>query len=278
MRELMARIWRRLRSMLRGGPPPLFSGIYASWSDAQRASGGYAAGTILEKARLATRKVVSGEAAFERDTVAFEYPQPDESKLRGLRRAAGACNGRLSVLDFGGALGSAYHQNRRYLEAIDGLRWSVVEQPHFVRCGQQEFQTETLRFYDSIDACLEREQPNVVLLSGVLGYLERPLDLLREIAQRRLPYILIDRTATSADGITRLTVQHVAPEIYDASYPCWLFERQAIVASIARGRASNRPVGRARPATNAHDAADAQRPRRAASNAAAAPSISSGSA
>ena len=232
IRDLAARIRGRLRRLFRGPPPFLFSGVYARWADAQQASGGYSAATILEKARIATRKVVSGEAAFERDTVLFREPEPDETKLRGLSRAASANGGRLSVVDFGGALGSAYHQNRQYLVAPGGLRWSVVEQPHFVSCGQQEFQTETLRFYKSLEACIDQEQPNVALLSGVLSYLEFPLDVLRHLARRSLPFILIDRTAIAADGKTRLSVQRVAPEIYDASYPCWIFSRQAIIDAL----------------------------------------------
>ncbi|MBC7804127.1 MAG: methyltransferase, TIGR04325 family [Candidatus Parcubacteria bacterium] len=232
---LAARIRGRVRQMFRGPPPRLFSGSHARWADALQASGGYSATAILDKARAATRKVVSGEAAFERDTVLFSEPKADEAKLGGLRRAASAGGGRLSVVDFGGALGSAYHQNRRYLDLPGGLRWSVVEQAHFVRCGQQEFQTDELRFYDSLQDCVDLERPNVALLSGVLSYLELPLELLRQVAQYRVPFVLIDRTATSSDGKTRLTVQNVAPEIYDASYPCWIFDRQAIVDAMGSG-------------------------------------------
>src|SRR6187431_804796 len=49
-----------------------FRGNYQSWDEARRASVGYDAPAILEKVRVATLKVISGEAACERDSVAFD--------------------------------------------------------------------------------------------------------------------------------------------------------------------------------------------------------------
>ena len=47
-----------------------------------------------------------------------------------------------------------------FLDAIPNLLWSVVEQPHFVRCGRLEFETERLRFFESIaDACQRGANP-----------------------------------------------------------------------------------------------------------------------
>ena len=84
----------------------LFVGDYGSWAEAEHASIGYSAPNILERTRLAMLKVKNGEALYERDSVVFDrvaYPFP---LLAGLLRARSMDGNRLSVLDFGGSLGT----------------------------------------------------------------------------------------------------------------------------------------------------------------------------
>src|SRR5690242_10882804 len=109
-----------------------FVGNYSTWSEARDASSGYDSPSILEHVTSAMLKVVKGKAAYERDSVTFDrvsYPYP---LLAALLRVASISNGFLSVLDFGGSLGSSYMQCRDFLACIENLRWSVVEQNAFV--------------------------------------------------------------------------------------------------------------------------------------------------
>ncbi|RYE44958.1 MAG: methyltransferase, TIGR04325 family [Hyphomicrobiales bacterium] len=138
--------------------------------------------------------------------------------------AASRHDGRLNVLDFGGAFGSAYWQNRRFLEHLPELRWSVVEQRAFVEAGIKEFQRDHLRFYYDVSECLANEQVNLLLLSGVLHYLPAPYDFLQSTLERRIPYVLIDRAMAHRLGRDRLSIQKVPAWIYDASYPVWLMD------------------------------------------------------
>ena len=156
---------------------PAWSGDYASWAEALAASSGYDAPAILDRVEAAALKVKRGEAVHERDSVVFDAIEYSWPLLSGLLWAA-ARDGRLDVVDFGGALGSTYAQNRHFLQPLPSLRWSVVEQPHFVERGRRSFQDERLRFYESLEACLTENTPNVLVLSSVLQYLERPYDLL----------------------------------------------------------------------------------------------------
>ncbi len=73
----------------------------------------------------------------------------------------------------------------------------------------------------------------MLLLSGVLPYLEAPHDFLREAAGLGFPFILIDRTPCLEQGEDRLTVQRVPPEVYPASYPAWFLDTGKLVASLA---------------------------------------------
>ena len=51
------------------------SGDYRSWGEAMAASTGYDTEIILEKTKTALLKVKNGEAAYERDSVAFDEIQ-----------------------------------------------------------------------------------------------------------------------------------------------------------------------------------------------------------
>jgi len=205
-----------------------FTGDYKSWEDAEKVSTGYSAPEILEKTRAAVLKVKAGDAVFERDSVAFNRPQHEFPLLAGLLRVAAAAKGRLSVVDFGGSLGSTYFQSRKFLSIVQDLRWSVVDQPAQVACGQKDFADEQLHFYRTIPDCLSEQQPNVLLLSNVIQYLPKPYPFLEDMIALKIPSIILERTAFSCTGRDRLTVQHVPASLYDASYPAWFLSEPSL--------------------------------------------------
>ncbi|MDB5807755.1 MAG: hypothetical protein JWN73_5077 [Betaproteobacteria bacterium] len=213
-----------------GGNGIEFSGDYPSWAQASAQATGYAAGNILEKAREAVLKVKRGEAACERDTVVFDHIEYSYPLLANLLHAASLNGNRLSVLDFGGALGSSYYQNRGYLRHLGELHWMVVEQPHFVECGKTHFADGVLSFHESVEGALAVRRPDFVLLSSVVQYLEHPGQIVQTLVKTRAPTILVDRAPVLFDVPTRLTVQTVPPSIYEASYPCRLFNERELIA------------------------------------------------
>lgn len=202
------------------------SGDYRSWDEAMLASTGYDSEIILEKTRIALLKVKNGEAVYERDSVLFDEIEYSWSLLAGLMWVAARSGGTLNVLDFGGSLGSTYFQNRAFLSALPEVRWNIVEQSRYVETGKACFADDRLCFYADIADCLADTQPNVVLLSSVLQYLERPYAILDQILALSCNHIIIDRTPFWAGPTDRLCVQTVPPSIYAASYPCWIFSRQ----------------------------------------------------
>jgi len=210
-----------------------FSGNYRSFAEASGSAPGYTASNILEKARDSLLKVKDGKAACERDTVLFDYIQYSYPLLANLLHVAGRNDGRLSVLDFGGALGSSYYQNRGYLSHLRELNWMVVEQAHFVACGQADFADEHLSFHETVEAAIAYRRPDVILLSSVLQYLEDPPAMVHKLISAGIGTIIVDRAPVVFDVPTRLTVQTVPPSIYEAAYPCWLFNEQAFVDLFA---------------------------------------------
>ncbi len=228
-RALLPPIVYELAARHRG---PGWSGDYASWSDALAASTGYDTKVILERVEAAALKVKRGEAVHERDGVLFDSIEYSWPLLSGLLWVAARDAGRLDVVDFGGALGSTYAQNRHFLAPLRALRWSVVEQSHFVERGRRSFQDERLRFYESLEACLAENTPNVLVLSSVLQYLEQPYELLAGLD--RFPFAIVDLTPVHDGPDDRLTVQEVPPSIYPARYPCWFFSEARLVAALER--------------------------------------------
>jgi putative methyltransferase (TIGR04325 family) len=108
-----------------------------TWQDAVRASAGYAAAGIFEKAIGAARQVRDGKAAFERDTVLFQQPEYSHQMLAWMLLARLRL-GKLSVLDFGGGFGSRYFQHKSLFRELGHVRWAVVEQDNIVDAGQAD--------------------------------------------------------------------------------------------------------------------------------------------
>lgn len=199
-----------------------WKGNYTSWDDAQNAAGGYDSEEILHKVKSSLLRVKHGEVIYERDGVIFNENQYSWPLVAGLMHAAANAEGELNVLDFGGSLGSTYYQNQPFLNSLKSVSWNIVEQPHFVSEGNLYFADGKLKFYDSIKHCLKKQSPRVLLLSSVMQYLESPYEMLSEVCSYNFDYIIVDRTPFTLDNKERITIQVVPPEIYKASYPCWL--------------------------------------------------------
>ncbi|WP_064710837.1 TIGR04325 family methyltransferase [Rhizobium bangladeshense] len=212
----------------------VFDGPYDSWRSAAAASDGYDAPVILAKVLEATRAVVEGRAAYERDTVIFTEKSYSHPLLAWLLYVASRSDLRLRVVDIGGALGSSYFQNRTALAHLADVKWCVVEQPHFVSAGRTEFEDDRLSFSDSLEEAIDRVKPDLVLLSGVLQYLEYPLEFLESLLSGGVKFILIDRTAAQFDVAAKPFVQRVPAWIYSASYPIWFLNGNELHDSFAR--------------------------------------------
>jgi putative methyltransferase (TIGR04325 family) len=225
-----------LFTLLRLRPTPVvsFTGDYPSWSAAAIASRGYNSPLILDKVRTSALSVKRGEATFERDSVTFHHPEIRWPLLACIFHAALQSDAAtFHVIDFGGSLGSTYFQHRTALAGITHLMWSIIEQPHYVLCGQQDFSDDVLQFFDDIrDAEKRRSAITLVLLSGVLQYIEDPgliIDIAKNLGAK---YLLLDRTPVIDGAHDRITVQHVTEPIYDAEYPHRFFSRDRLLSSI----------------------------------------------
>ncbi|RYD73973.1 MAG: methyltransferase, TIGR04325 family, partial [Sphingobacteriales bacterium] len=130
------------------------------------------------------------------------------------------------------SFGSSYFQNKHFLKKLSTLKWTVVEQKHFVEDGKISFTDEHLDFAYQVDDIPNTDKPHCLLLSSVLQYLEDPDRWLEKFFAYQFPYIIIDRTAFINDK-QRLTVQSVPEFIYKASYPCWFFNEDEFLLKFS---------------------------------------------
>jgi putative methyltransferase (TIGR04325 family) len=236
--KALARDWlppvlvRWFRQMRGGGIR--FEGDFATWDEANSHCTGYDAEYILAKVLASALKVKHGEAAAERDSVLFDQIEYAWPVLAGLMWAAARTGGRLNVLDFGGALGSSYFQNRKFLQPLPDVRWNVVEQPHYIDAGRKHIQDTPLQFYKTIEECLSESQPNVVFLSSVLQYLPDPFGMLNKLGAVNADVLILDRTSFSISGdYDTIRLQHVPENIYKATYPCHVFNEGKLCQYIS---------------------------------------------
>ena len=209
-----------------------FFGNFLTWKDTVNASTGYNTNEIIKKVKHSLLKVKSGEAIYERDSVLFDKIHYSWPLLTCLLWIASQKGNRLNLIDFGGSLGSSYFQNRKFLVHLKELKWNIIEQEKMVECGKKYFENEYLKFYFSLDDCIKEQNPDAILLSSVIQYIEKPYGLLKKIINYGLEFIIIDRTAFVKGDKDRLTVQKVSPKIYKASYPAWFFSETKFLKSF----------------------------------------------
>jgi len=209
-------------------PVKLFGwfGNYPNWKVAMEKCKGYDDIIILEAVKKSILKVKKGDAAYERDSVLFDEIPYSEPLINTFKNIANENAGVLHVVDFGGSLGSSYFQNRTFLNEIEVLNWSIVEQKHFVDCGKELLEDEQLKFYYTINEAIKNNKSSVLLLSSVIQYFEDPKALIQKCINYNFDYIIIDRTAFINKDNDRITVQIVPEYIYKASYPAWFFNEQ----------------------------------------------------
>jgi putative methyltransferase (TIGR04325 family) len=198
-------------------------GDYSSWEEAEKNCSGYDSDLIFNKIQKAVLSVQTGEAKFERDGTLFYKEEYNWQLVAALLMAASSNQGVLYVTDFGGSLGSSYFQHKKLLSFLEEIKWCVIEQKHFVDFGKKHLELNEFIFCNNIQDCLKQQHPQILILSSVLQYLEKPFEMIDDFLNFDYNYIFIDRTAFTKKNRHELTVQKVDPEIYPASYPSWFF-------------------------------------------------------
>lgn len=221
----------KIKKIIGRGPKYGFFGFYNTWAEAQSESTGWSSAEVLKKVSASALKVKNGQAAYERDSVLFDKVQYSWPLLALLLRVALENDGILRVADFGGSLGTTYFQNRDFLANVKKIEWNIIEQENYVNRGNELFEDGKLNFFTDINSLLaQKNKPNVLIVSSVIQYLEKPFDMIQNFLDADFDYIIFDRTSFLEIPDHRIAIQKVKPSIYDATFPIWFFNYEKFLA------------------------------------------------
>lgn len=204
-----------------------YLGDYVSWQDAASECRGYDDSAILDKVIQASKKIIDGEAVWERDSFLF-YQEKYVYKLCAsiLRCALRNNNQGVRVLDIGGSLGSTYFQNRKYLSDVKNLEYVVAEQDHYAAYGHEYLEDAVLKFISSERDWENMERFDIILMSGSLQYIPNYTEIISKIKKAEPRYIIFDRVLVGDRG--RICRETVPETIYKSSYPLRIFSEEEI--------------------------------------------------
>jgi putative methyltransferase (TIGR04325 family) len=196
---------------------------FSDWNSAVVKSTTYNTEDVFKKTLSSARKVRDGLAVYERDSVIFNKIQYDWALLSSLMFITNVHN-RLNVLDYGGALGTTYRQNKKFFDLLDCKKsWIILEQKRFVDIGKHEFSNNELSFINSLDEL--NDSIDLVLLGSSICYFEKPYGVLANLIKLKPNFILITKTPFSDLDEDNLSIQIIRPSIYNATYPVWTFSK-----------------------------------------------------
>lgn len=209
---------------------PAYSGPYSSFEEAKKNSSGYNTPVIFEKVKQSTHLMLEDSHSFAQDGISNATPTYRYPVIATLLQQASQ-HGELRVIDFGGALGTSYLALTRFLgNTALNIQWGIVEQPHYVMYGKKNLATDSLHFFDTVEEAISYIRPTVCLLSSSLQYLPNPETQLNAMFKQRFDCIIIDRIPTQTGNKHLIGVEQVPKQIYDASYPVWLFSYPTILS------------------------------------------------
>lgn len=164
-------------------------GSYKNYSDALKNSNGYQESIILNKVEDAIIKILEGEDVWERDGSIFPNPQPKQKIVEIIEKIS---NKKLSIIDFGGGLGTLYINNRKLFKSIK--KYYVIEQENFVISGNNISKKYNLpiKFLTSLKNI--EFNPDIIIFSSVLQYIPNLEEILMQTYKLEPQIILIDRT------------------------------------------------------------------------------------
>lgn len=196
---------------------------YERWEDAEAVCAeGYAEKSILDACSESTKKVKQGICSPDYFFAAHI--------LAGYIKY-----GSLVIIDYGGALGGEYFNNRKFLDELCvDYKWCVVEQAHIVIDGKQNYESGRLRFFFDLEEVIEEygHSNYIIYMRGSLQYIKNSYELLESFGKLQAKVIIIDKTPMSEQE--RIVIQRVRDYIYEAALPARIFDRNKLIEQLEK--------------------------------------------
>jgi putative methyltransferase (TIGR04325 family) len=202
-----------------------FVGCYKKWKYAAKNSTGYSDKIIFNKTKKSFLKVISNKAKYERDSVLFYSENINYPLINILLKIQNKNRSCLKVLDFGGSFGSTYFQNYSILGNKDKFHWGIIEQKKIVNFVKNFKLKKNLFFFSSINNYIKKHNPDVLLFSSVIQYLEFSHRIINYFIKKKIKNIFFLKTPFT-DTNEYIKIQIVPKNIYNASYPIRVFNEK----------------------------------------------------
>jgi len=227
-------IWKIANLIFKLSNKIYFSDEKKSWRSAINSSQSYQDKIISDKVINSFEKIKNKKTEFyERDGWIFNE-KPDESDLiEFLKKKISEKKSTFQVLDYGGSLGSRYFSNYNFIKN-NNIYWNIVEQSKFVEYGKRNLQTDSLKFFSSLNECLNYKKMNCVIFSNSLHYLENYYQILDKMKKKKISYIFLDYLPLSKYKKNKIFVQNISKKIYNSSYPIHIFSKKIFLDEVKR--------------------------------------------
>jgi putative methyltransferase (TIGR04325 family) len=217
---------------------PGFHGPFSTWEEAEALSNGWDSDIITKKKFQAAIKVRDGLSEFEQDSIMYDKIIYSETILAFLILHMSRHKNKISIIDFGGGLGTNYFQNRKILGGLynTSVSWNIVELPLLSELGREHFANSQLTFFSDIGDAIRavRDVADSVLFSGSLQYIPEPFALLDQVIDRGGKLLAFDRLVVSPTENHAVFVHVPHPEYYyPATYPSWCFSKELFIRNLA---------------------------------------------
>lgn len=203
---------------------------HSSWSEAA-ALGSYSSPFILEKVRAAVLKILQGSHSYERDGVAFKQ-RPVKYTLRDIIKRVWEPGD--AIIDFGGGLGGTYLNNMDVF-AGDDITYLVIEQDSFREEGvrlAQKFNLP-LTYYSSLCHVNLQKPPKMLLLSGVLQYIEHWPEIIQQGLLLQPEHVVVDRTPVTHDQVRFFSCNYLDYYNSPTSYPLQTINEKSLLSEFS---------------------------------------------
>ena len=199
------------------------TGSFKNWNKAILNSGTYNNKEIFINLKKSFLKIINNEACFERDSVTFNYEKLNKPLISLLEKIRKNKKKKfLRILDFGGSFGSTYFQNKKIFHDELKYQWDIIEQIKIVDFANKTLKIKNLNFYKSINHYIRNNNPDIVLFSSVLHYLEFPFQIIEKFFKKKIGYFIVLKTPFTKTS-SQIRIQVNPQYIYKANYPIRIF-------------------------------------------------------
>ena len=209
---------------------------YINWQSACNDSLGYDNDKTIKKHFKSVKNLISGNTLFTRDGIDFHSYQFNYYVSTYLLKSAIENNLKLNVLDFGGSFGTAFFNYNLFIKDLKSVSWNIVEQPKKVELGNSFFSNtkfkNNLKFFTSIEHSNSFNKSNIFISCAVIQYVPKPYDIIRQILNSGIKYLIFERVSFIESKGEIISVQNNISSD-GVLFPCWFLNEDKFLNSFS---------------------------------------------